>query len=72
MDDLLDVTGHLMSLSKDDIKTLGQLLGLRYVTVSNTYQGTSQSGYLDSIITAWLNKRDDVLNKGMVCHIMLL
>ena len=54
-----------MHLSKLEIKTLGLLLGLRDVTVNNTYEGTTQKGYLDSIISAWLRKQDDVVGKGI-------
>ena len=37
--DLLSVSAYLQSLSRDDIKTLGMLLGLNFVTVANLYDG---------------------------------
>ena len=66
--DILAVTSYLTPLGKSEIKTLGQLLGLRSVTVTDK-EDSSKSVYLDSVITAWLNKQDDVISEGRVLYI---
>ena len=58
------MSGYLYNLGKSDVKTLGLLLGLNLITVSNTFEGSSQKIYLDSILEAWFRKQDDVLQKG--------
>ena len=35
------------------------------MTVRDTYEGTARSDYLDTVVTAWLNKQDSVDQKGM-------
>ena len=64
--DILAVTSYLIALDKPETMTLGQLLGLRRYTVTNTYEGSTKSMYLDSVITAWLNKQDDVIREGLL------
>ena len=59
------MTGYRTPLSKSEIKTLGQVLGLRNTTVTNK-EDSPKSDYLDSVITAWLHKQDDVISEGRV------
>ena len=63
-EDMLVVTGYLSGLSKGHIKTLGLILGLSYRTVSNTFEGSSQSSYLQSVLAAWFLRQDKVLERG--------
>ena len=63
-DDMIQVATYLSPLSKEDIKTLGRLLGLSDMRVRNNYDGTSASTYLYSILTAWFGKMDEVAQKG--------
>ena len=48
-------------LSKEQIKTLGMLLGLSHNTVMNDYEDSSVNKYLDSILSAWFKKQDKVI-----------
>ena len=62
--DLLTISGYLTPLDKENIKLLGRLLGLHDTRVTNLFDGSTRSAYLDSILTAWLNQQDDVQKKG--------
>ena len=58
LDDILEVTGYLDSVDKQEMKTLGMYLGLSNVTVMNSYEGSGVSSYCQDIITAWLRGQD--------------
>ena len=62
-DDMIEVSTYLSPLSKEEIKTLGRLLGLREATITDQYDGP-KCKYLDSILTAWFKKQDKVMEKG--------
>ena len=63
-DDMIKVATYLSSLSKEEVKTLGMVLGLSDTTVRNNYDGSSASSYLDSILRAWFGKKDKVTQNG--------
>ena len=65
------MTSYLTPLGKPEIKTLGQLLGLRHVTVTEK-DSSPKSVYLDSVIIAWLHKQDDVISEGRVLMYMYI
>ena len=58
------VKHYLSKLEKSDVKTLGQLLGLSHETVSNFYDRSLRE-YLESILKAWFQKKDDVMTNGV-------
>lgn len=60
---MIDVSTYLSPLSKEEVKTLGRLLGLGQATITDQYDGP-KSKYLDSILTAWFKKQDKVAEKG--------
>ena len=62
--DMVTVRGYLINLDKEQVRTLGLILGLHHITLSNKYEGSSVS-YLDDVLTAWLRKQDDVEEKGV-------
>ena len=64
MDDMISVSRYLMDLDKEHIRTLGQLLGLSYHTVSNNYEGSPTKSYLYGILAAWFRQQDDVIKTG--------
>ena len=63
--DMVTVRGYLIDLDKEEIHTLGLILGLHRGTLSNKYEGSSKVNYLDDVLTAWLRKQDDVEEKGV-------
>lgn len=63
-EDMLSLSKYLFLLSKEEIKTLGRLLGLSHSTVTDYYD-SPRIKYLDSILTAWLKTRDKVLEHGL-------
>ena len=62
--DMIVVKPYLLPLTKEQIKTLGMLLGLSHTTVMNDYEDSSVNKYLDSILSAWFKKQDKVMEKG--------
>ena len=64
IDDLLAVSGYLLDLDKEQMKTLGLILGLSHLTVSNSYEGSTKTSYLNDILHAWLLQQDDVEENG--------
>ena len=54
---------YLTCLNKEELKILGQLLGLSHTTVTNHFD-SSLTVYLSSIVEAWLLKQDKVAEKG--------
>ena len=50
-------------LNKEELKILGQLLGLSHATVTYHFDSTL-SVYRTSIVQAWLLKQDKVAEKG--------
>ena len=62
--DMVTVRGYLIDLDKEQVRTLGLILGLHHITLSNKYEG-SRVNYLDDVLTAWLSKQDDVEEKGV-------
>ena len=58
------MSGYLCDLDKQQLKSLGLLLGLSSRTVNNMYD-CSATTYRDSIVTAWLRRQDNVLEKGL-------
>ena len=71
MNDLLDVSGYLLDLGKEQMKTLGQILGLSHRTVSNSYESSTNTAYLNDILTAWLLQQDEVGENGLPSWITL-
>ena len=63
--DMVTVRGYLFDLDKEQIHTLGLILGLHRGTLSNKYEGSSKVNYLDDVLTAWFRKQDDVGKKGV-------
>ena len=63
---MIEVASYLLPLSKEEIKTLGMLLGLSYTTVKNNYEDSSINKYLDSILSAWFKKQDRVMEEGQI------
>lgn len=64
MDDLLAVSGYLLDLEKEQMKTLGLILGLFHRTVSNSYENSTKTAYLNDILHAWLLQQDEVGENG--------
>ena len=62
---MLEAMEYLSSLPKEQIRSLGLILGLSHRTVQNTYQGSSQSSYLQDVLRAWLCRKDGVHQKGL-------
>jgi hypothetical protein len=60
--DLRTIKCVLEGLSKEEIGNLGLRLGLSYATVKN-YATSSVNEYLEEIVRAWIQERDEVLNK---------
>ena len=63
--DMVTVRGYLIDLDKEQIHTLGLILGLHRGTLSNKYEGFSKVNYLDDVLTAWFRKQDDVERRGV-------
>ena len=59
--DLLDITDYLTDMEKHDIYHLGLVLGLRRSTME---QMMDSNTFLDDIIAAWLQKGEEVTEKG--------
>ena len=55
---------YLKDLSNQELRILGKLLGLSDSTVNERFDGFSYSEYLDSIVDAWILKKDDVTKIG--------
>ena len=60
------MSGYLCDLDKQQLKTLGLLLGLSSRTVNNMCD-SPQTAYQESIVTAWLRRQDSVSEKGLPC-----
>ena len=61
--DLRDAKRVLRGISKEDMRRLGQNLGLSATTVQN-YDNRDTISYIDEILNAWLLGRDNVLDQG--------
>ena len=59
--DLLDITDYLLDMDKSHIYNLGLVLGLRQTKVKTLKDSAT---FLDDVITAWLRKEDQVVEKG--------
>ena len=59
-DQLGDIKQYLSTLGRTNVTELGQALGLRYTTLRDL----PQSGFLDQVMTLWLDEAEDVLKKG--------
>ena len=59
-DQLGDINSYLSALGRANVIELGQVLGLRYTTLRDLPHG----GFLNEVMTLWLNKADNVLTKG--------
>ena len=59
--DLLDITDYLMELNKTDIYNLGLVLGLNKHRIEEIM---NSKAFLDDVITAWLQKVDQVKKRG--------
>ena len=60
---MIEVSHFLVNMKKEQLRVLGQILGLFFVTVNNHWDHTLQE-YRDSIIRAWLLKCDNVKENG--------
>ena len=54
---------YLNILNGGDLETLGRVLGLSHATVTNCREHNVAT-YRKSLVTAWLNKQDKVMEKG--------
>ena len=63
IDDIIEVSRYLTCLNKEELKILGQLLGLSHATVTNHFNSTL-AVYQTSIVLAWLLKQETVGEKG--------
>ena len=59
--DLLDITDYLLDMEKSHFYNLGLVLGLRKTKAKAVMDSTT---FLDDVITAWLRKEDQVVEKG--------
>ena len=59
---MVDVSGYLNCLTKDQIHQLGLVLGLHSVPTLDNIR--SSATFLSDMPTAWLQGKDDVNNKG--------
>ena len=59
-DQLGDIKHYLSTLDRYNVTELGQALGLRYTTLRDLPHG----GFLNEVMTLWLDEADDVLKKG--------
>ena len=59
-DQLVDITHYLVNLGRQEVTTLGLVLGLYFNTMRNL-----QDDFLKVVITFWLNKADSVEKKGV-------
>jgi len=60
-DDFLEITEYLIDLQKTDVYNLGLVLGLSHHKVAAKMNSKT---FLDDIITAWLQKEDQVIKRG--------
>ena len=63
IDDDLEVSEYLFDLNGGQLETLGRVLGLSHATVINCREHDVAT-YRKSLVTAWLNKQDKVMEKG--------
>ena len=61
--DFLFVRHLLSGLNKEKLKYVGMRLGLAHDTVNNFYD-SSVAIYCSEILTAWINERDNVIDRG--------
>ena len=52
-----------MDLNGGQLETLGRVLGLSHATVTNSREHNVAT-YRKSLVTAWVNKQDKVMEKG--------
>ena len=63
LNDDLKVSKYLFDLNGGQLETLGRVLGLSQATVTNCREHDVAT-YRKSLVTAWLNKQDKVMEKG--------
>ena len=51
-------------LNKDQLRDIFRELGLANATLQEHSQDYGLNEYAEDLLTAWINKRDDVLEKG--------
>ena len=61
LSDLLSITDYLLNMEKSHIYNLGVVLGLKQTKVKTLKDSDT---FLDDVITAWLQKVDQVAEKG--------
>ena len=59
---MVDVSGYLNRLTRDQIHQLGLVLGLHSVPTLDNIR--SSATFLSDMLTAWLQGKDDVNSKG--------
>jgi len=59
--DFLDITEYLIDMEKTDVYNLGLVLGLRQHKLKANIDSKS---FLDDVISAWLRKEDQVIERG--------
>ena len=59
---MVDVSGYLNRLTRDQIHQLGLVLGLHAVPTLGNIR--SSATFLSDMLTAWLQGKDDVNSKG--------
>lgn len=62
MDDLSEVRQYLHHLDRDQLRTLGLVLGIHPMTLSEHDQATKAT-YLYQLLAAWLLQQDNVMQK---------
>ena len=63
LDDDLEVSEYLIDLNGGKLETLGRVLGLSHAAVTNCREHDVAT-YRKSLVTAWFNKQDKVMEKG--------
>ena len=62
MDDLNEVSRYLHDLDRDQLRTLGLVLGLCFTTLQQHNQAANTT-YLHHLLAAWLRKQDNVMQQ---------
>ena len=61
LDDLVDISEYLLILDKEQIFSLGLVLGLSFITLEPI---RSSRLFLDDMLAAWLQGKDSVSKRG--------
>ena len=70
MPDLVDITGYLHEMEKNQIYQLGLVLGLDHIKLKKKMD--SSSTFLEDVIAAWLCQEDSVKMRGEPSWMVLI